>query len=320
MADTYDFVISARNIVDKKKFGDENAPCSYLLVPGGEELHPRQSVKNPNLWAKRVIAEARRGVKKPAHGHVLFFVHGYNNSPKTVLERHRRIRDDLAREGFKGVVVSFDWPSGDIGPFYLEDLKDAHDSAHQLVADGILLLARLQEPECNIDVHLLAHSMGAYVVRQAFTWADDADELTGQTWRVSQILLIAPDISARSLQTSDQRSNGLYRACNRLTCYSNRHDDVLGLSNVKRAGVAPRAGRIGLPDGAPGHAVDVDCSAYWERIPSTQRTIGNRKHSWHIGDPIFTRDLIDTMIGVDRDVMTTRALVALNRFRLVPPA
>ncbi len=317
-----DFVICARNISgtgQNRTFGDENADCSYLFVPDTDLPHPKHCVDRKE-WAKKVMAEARRGRKKNEFGHILVFIHGFNNNQKVVMERHRRLRADLEAAAFPGIVVSFDWPSGDFGAFYLEDLKDAADGAYQLVKDGIMLLADYQEPECTVNVHLLAHSMGAYVTRQAFSAADDIDELIGRSWHVSQIMLIAPDISARSMRAGDPRSDTLYRVCNRLTVYASRHDEALGLSNVKRAGVAPRLGRVGLPDTAPAQAVNVDCSVYWETIPSTQKVIGSRSHSWHIGDPTFTQDMIDTMLGVDRELMVTRERLAENRYALVRPA
>jgi len=262
-----DYVICARDIIKKdKRFGSEPASSTYLAVPEDAATLPKATpdqMREPDVWAKKVIAEARKGVAAGAFGNLLVFVHGYNNSQTTVMQRHRRLRDDLRAAEFKGIVVSFDWPSGDIGAFYLEDLVDANKSAFQLVSDGIMLLAKYQEPTCEINIHLLAHSMGAYVTREAFKAADDADDLAGRTWHVSQIMLIAGDISARSLRESDQRSEGLFRSCTRLTNYSSRHDGVLGLSNFKRAGVAPRAGRVGLPDDAPSQSVNVDCSDYF---------------------------------------------------------
>ncbi len=313
-----DYVICARNIKGKK-FGSEPAASSYLAIDGDAEPRPaKDQLLTPTKWAKRVIADARAGVPRGEMGNVLVFVHGFNNSQETVMKRHRKLRDDLGAQ-FRGVVVSFDWPSGDVGAFYLEDLADANHSALQLVRDGILLLGDLQQPDCTVNIHILAHSMGAYVTREAFTAADDADDLTGKTWRINQVMLIAADISSRSLSGSDHRTQALYRNCGRLTCYSSRHDDVLTVSNVKRAGVAPRAGRIGLPDDAPLHAVNVDCTDYWATIPKAQAVVGNREHSWHIGDPVFTRDMIDTMNGLDRDVRVTRALVKENRFKLVRP-
>lgn len=313
-----DYMICSRNIKGKsndKTFGAENAECSYLVINDGEQPHPRQCVKAKE-WFTDVIALARRDVTPGEFGNVLVFVHGFNNSQDIIIKRHRRLRDDLATLGFKGVVISYDWPSGDVGAFYLEDLEDAHGAAHQLVKDGIVKLAELQQPNCEINVHILAHSMGAYVTRQAFTWADDIDEMTGKSWHVSQIMLMAGDISSRSMSAGDPRSDTLFRVSNRVTNYSNRHDSVLGLSNVKRAGVAHRVGRVGLPDEAPGRAINVDCSDYWATIPDTQQKIGDPAHSWHLGDMTFTRDILDTMSGVDREVMQTRVCKAENRFTL----
>jgi esterase/lipase superfamily enzyme len=317
-----DYVICARDIKGGgKSFGTEPAPSTYLAVPEDSQPRPSKDQRmDREKWALKVMAEARKGVPAGGEGHILVFVHGYNNDQKVVMERHRRLRDDLRTANFPGVVVSFDWPSGNIGAFYLEDLQDAHNSAYQLVGDGIVLLASMQQPDCKINVHILAHSMGAYVTRQAFTAADDVEDLTGKDWRLSQIMLIAPDISCRSMTIDDQRSDGMYRCCNRLTCYSSKHDDVLKLSNVKRAGVAERAGRAGLPPEAPDHGVNVDCSDYWLSIPKTQAVIGDRKHSWHIGDPVFTRDMIETMNGISRGATSTRELQGPNRYRMIRPA
>lgn len=315
-----DFVICARN-VKGRRFGSEPAPSKYLAIERDEAPQPtaNQIVEDRAQWAKR-LQTAARAAATGGMTNVLVFVHGFNNDQATIMRRHRRLRDDLSRARFRGVVVSFDWPSGNVGAFYLEDLSDANQSSLQLVKDGIMLLASLQQPDCTVNVHILAHSMGCYVTREAFTAADDADDLTGRTWRISQAMLIAPDISSRSLRAEDHRMDGLYRNCTRLTCYSSHHDNVLALSNVKRAGVAPRAGRVGLPDSAPAHAVNVDCSRYWESIPGDQPIIGDRGHSWHIGDPVFTQDMIDTMNGIDRGVRPTRDLVAPNRYILKRPA
>lgn len=328
-----DFVISARNIKtsgNKQVFGSENTDqCAYLLVPDGEDPSPAHAVdyKARLAWAKQVRRAARQGVTGDASGNILVFVHGYNGSLAINMRRHRQLRDDLAKANFNGVVVSFDWPCGDVGAFYLEDMKDAHDASHQLVKDGIMLLAELQEPECKVNVHILAHSMGAYVTGGAFSWADDVANAAGASWHISQIMLIAGDISSRSLRPSDHRSEGIYRACTRLTTYQSRHDKALDLSNIKRVGVAPRVGRVGLPDEAPAHAVNVDCSDYWKSIEGTvaNTAIGDPTHSWHIGDPVFTADMISTMSGVDRSEMPTRKdpekNAGKNRFELtVPPA
>ncbi len=173
---------------------------------------------------------------------------------------------------------------------------------------GILLLVKNQAPDCNVNVHVLAHSMGALVVREAFDDADDRGSLTGKSWIVSQMLLIGGDVSAGSLSAGNSSSESLYRHVVRLTNYSSSHDGVLALSNAKRIGVAPRVGRQGLPSEAPSNAVNVDCSDYWKHERGDRPTIGNVQHSWYIGDPVFTQDMISVISGIDRGSMPTREI------------
>jgi hypothetical protein len=138
-----------------------------------------------------------------------------------------------------------------------------------------------------------------------------ADKTFGNEPAPSSYLVLEEDAAPKA--TPDQVRGP------RLTNYSSRHDGVLGLSNFKRAGVAPRAGRIGLPDDTCGHAVNVDCTDYYASIPAAQPVIGSREHSWHIGDPVFTQHMIDTMNGVDRASSGTRVTLAENRFKMKRP-
>lgn len=315
MADLY--VMSTRNI-KAGEFGSEPGPTRYLRVPAKrKQPHPDDALKATD-WFAEVRQKATWGVdsRDPdrERGDVLFFVHGYNNPPDIVFARQKQLAADLDAVGFKGLVVAFDWPAGDMAIGYLEDRHDAKHVAMQLVTDGIRTLSRLQQPDCTINVHLLGHSTGAYVIREAFDDADDA-RLANNAWCVSQVLFIGADVSSGSLAATNATSDSLYRHCMRLTNYSNLADSALKLSNAKRLGVAPRVGRIGLPDDAPGKAVNVDCSAYFQRLDKDAKlkkvdqakAIGSFDHSWHIGNRVFTRDLFETLKGdLDRTVIPTR--------------
>src|SRR5690606_20724800 len=99
----------------------------------------------------------------------------------------------------------------------------------------------------------------------------------------------------------------------------------LKLSNTKRIGVAPRAGRVGLPDDAPAKAADVDCSTYYEllnrdatiRSADQRATAGRFDHSWYLGNALFTRDLFETLKGeLDRNVIPTRTVADNGRLHL----
>jgi len=130
------------------------------------------------------------------------------------------------------------------------------------------------------------------VIREAFAVAQKNGELYVANWKVSLVALIAGDISRHSLAEGREASKPMYARLLRLTNYSNRHDKVLMASNVKRLGVSPRLGRLGLPADAPGTVVNVDCVAYFAQLdPKSQPVFGIFRHSWHIGNPVFTRDL-----------------------------
>lgn len=132
------------------------------------------------------------------------------------------------------------------------------------------------------------------------------------------MVFAAGDVSSTSMSTDDSSAESVYRHCVRLTNYSNRHDEALDLSNVKRLGTAPRVGRIGLPGNAPQSAVNVDCTAHYEELTqegsaiagtdSPNGFVGMQSHSWYFGNLTFTKDLFSVVIGTDRTVIPTRDL------------
>jgi pimeloyl-ACP methyl ester carboxylesterase len=304
-----DFVICARS-VRGGRFTSEPGSTQFLRVPPKDLPSPDQKVK-PGDWIKAVIDEATltpAADGDPARGDLLVFIHGYNNTQDVVMERHRMLREGLERLGFQGAVATFDWPSADSALNYLEDRSDAKATALRLVDDCIARFAAAQQPDCRINVHLLAHSTGAYVVREAFDDADDRPGIAARNWMVSQIAFIGGDVSSGSMSEGNAATESLMRHCIRLTNYSNPFDSVLKLSNVKRLGAAPRVGRVGLPGDAPPQCVDVDCGPYFSTLDEKKADfVGTFCHSWHIGDPLFTQDLLSTLQGdLDRNVIPTR--------------
>ena len=56
-------------------------------------------------------------------------------------------------------------------------------------------------------MHVLAHSMGAYVVREAFDDADDTADIAQKSWSVSQVMLVGVDVSVASLAAGNPKSS-----------------------------------------------------------------------------------------------------------------
>ena len=293
-----DYLITTRKL-KRGDFASEPGPTRFLKLPGDESPLPGHSIAR-KAWVDEVLAEAH--TYQDPHtgddcGDIVVLVHGFNTSPGDVIERHRQLHRDLAANGYEGAFVSFDWPSDDRAINYLEDRSDAKITALTLVDDCISLMAATQFRGCKINLHIVAHSMGAYLVREAFDDADDRPAIAHSNWTVSQLCFVAADVSSGSMSASDSRSRSLFRHSTRLTNYQNPFDSALKLSNVKRAGVAPRAGRRGLPDERPEKAVNVNCGDHYKLQYADDRENG---HSWYFGDTAFLKDLVQTLAG-DRD-------------------
>ena len=323
----FDYVITARKpTADNTGYTDNPGESDFIKIPDTAPSYtPADEIPRTD-WINEVLAQSapHRDATGVVRGDVLVFVHGYNNTIGGILQRHRLLKGDLPQYGFDGTVVSFDWPCNDVALSYLPDRINAKRTALQLVTDCITPLAALQSTgQCATNVHVLAHSTGAYVIREAFDDADDRHVIAVTNWTISQIALISGDVSSASMSSNNAGSESIYLHCIRLTNYSNPYDEVLQLSNAKRVGLAPRVGRIGLPGNAPATAVNVFCGTYYQTLgPQNPGGLAGVtfSHSWQFGDPVFTQDLAATLGGeVDRGVIATRTRAADGSLVLTTP-
>jgi hypothetical protein len=321
-----DYVMTLRPLAGSPVAPTPNGTTFLKLLDADQTTESAQRAMSVGAWVDDIVAQLpqQKDATGVTRGDVLVFIHGYNNTPQLVLARHRVIKKNLAYYGFAGTVVSFDWPSSDVALAYLPDRQEAKKTAFALVNDGIWQIAQRQALfNCSVNVHLLAHSTGAYVVQEAFDDADDQTAIGAVNWTVSQIAFISGDISSSSMEAGDSETESIYRHCIRLTNYSNARDEVLQISNVKRVGVAPRVGRIGLPELAPPIALNVDCTTYYQanvepNFGALADVAGS--HSWQFDNMVFAFDLAQTLNGDrDRSVIPSRATLGTNRFSLKFP-
>lgn len=313
-----DYVFCVRSI-KSGTFGDEPGATHFLKVPSGQNPDPAHKIAK-STWFKEVQQIARHGPQDSGPvGDVLIYVHGFNTPQDVMMERHRNLRAGLEALGYEGAVISFDWPCASSALNYLEDRTDAKMTAIRLVDEGIAAFAAIQRPDCRINVHLMAHSMGSYVIREAFDDADDRPGVAAHSWSVSQVILCGADISAGSLEDGNAKSSSLYRHCVRLTNYFNPFDDVLSLSNVKRVGVAPRAGRVGAPANVPRKAVNVNVGNWYDARKGNYAGVKSAPHTFYFYDPEFLRDVLFTLKGdIDRNLIPGRAMGSQGNLVLLP--
>ena len=131
--------------------------------------------KGSTLGSQSVFEHVRRKMASTARDTVIF-IHGYNVSFKEALTAAAQLKLNFGRDaGGPGVnVVLFSWPSdGSMMPYlaYSNDRQDAAASGPAF-ARGFLKLAKFlrgstPQEACDQRIHLIAHSMGNYVLRHA---------------------------------------------------------------------------------------------------------------------------------------------------------
>jgi esterase/lipase superfamily enzyme len=278
-------------------------------------------------WVTRIIAgfpETPNPGGNPArNGDILFLVHGFNVSHDSAKTFHMQCVKGLATAGWTGQLISFDWPSDGLVFAYLPDRNNARAAASALVTSGISLLEGAQKVDCTINVHALAHSMGCFVVQQAFTWAYQD---VPPDWQIGQLLLAAADVDWTVFSEGTQSATAFDRHAGRLTAYCDRYDKALAASSAKRLELEPRMGRVGLPDDAPQMMCEVDCSDLFEAVdPGVLNKLDPvATHCFYFKQPEFWQDVVLTLAGgIDRSRFPTRnpdpAKLIPNRFVLKVP-
>ncbi len=286
-------------------YSDKLGKAKYLAIPGSVKQATRAHEIDKRKWFKAVQSKA--GAKPLIKGHIVIFVHGFNTELYDMLERHRKIRKGLEAHGFKGTLISFDWPSNGSAFGYSSDRRDARLSADRLFRDGLTELSALQQEDCDFNIHVLAHSMGCFLLREAFDYADDDHKTAQKSWTVSQVALVAADISQKSLRDGSSKSASLLRHSTRVTSYYNPYDDILSISEVKRIGVSRRLGRIGLPQDHSDKAANLYCGKFFRDNSDDFGDAVGISHRWYFDSPRFYEDLFHTFMGkLDREVIPTR--------------
>ncbi len=213
-----------------------------------------------------VFAELRDAMARNAQD-TLVFVHGYNSS----------FRDSL-RSGFKLAaqfpelnILVFSWPSdGSMAP-WLAYASDRHDAAASgpALARGLLkltdFLCQSDADKCQQQVHLMAHSMGAYVLRHALQYYRKSSPQIRQV--LGEIALLAADEDSNAFEVK-RKLQLLPQMASRVSVYFNRKDQAMAISDLTK-GNPERLGKAGLqlPLLTPAKVCQIDCTPVVEGFP-----------------------------------------------------
>jgi esterase/lipase superfamily enzyme len=311
------YIISCRSIdKDDNKFGKSVDNVNYLQVPNNVLIPtPTHKMDNVQSFMKAVTDQANGAT------HIILMVHGYNTDEVHSLASQRLLQTQLNNRGVNCIVVGFDWPTASNVLLYEYDRIEAHTSSHVLAMNGLLPFTMFQRPDCPFNVHIVAHSMGCYVVREAFRTLDKIRISTLPLWKISQLIFVAADLSSDSFKIDDADMFSIFNHVGRLTNYFSGYDIALAASNAKRLGTSPRIGKIGMPMDVESNpkAVDIDCSARFYSLNNDTPLLSNiaLSHHWYFADYKWHEDVAQTIIGnVDRNLISTRIKIDENDFKL----
>jgi esterase/lipase superfamily enzyme len=199
---------------------------------------------------------------------------------------------------------------------YASDRDDARSSAKAVARSLLRLLdyvKRLKREEwCNARMHLVAHSMGNYALRNAFQAL--CTDLGGKIPKLfDTIFLMAADEDQDAFEHEDKLRN-LPDLAHSVQVYFAGNDHALTISDVTKAN-PDRLGTIGprTLSGLPQKVTLVDAG----RVSSTSLTEVN--HQYYRQRPEVLADVRAVLSGLAPDAIPNRDFIADKRaFRIRP--
>jgi esterase/lipase superfamily enzyme len=315
------------------RFGKAEVTGSKLdQVTTVEVAKENLKATKPILGSLAVFQAAQKQMLEEAYD-VLILIHGFNvsfhESLMSVAQLAKGLTGSNAMDKGKApklIPVIFSWPSdgaallsGSQGKAaYQNDRLDAKASgpafarAFLKMTDFIQQLA--PDEQCNRKIHLVAHSMGNYALRQALQ--EIHRQVDGRFPRIfDQVLMMAADEDDDSFEFEHKLLH-LPRLTTRTTVYFNRGDIALWASDTFKGNMA-RLGTDGpmRPQLLPRNVYPVDCTQVLEEAGMP------KEHGYHIVSPRVVADMRRVLRGEIPDEIQGRKFVPETmRYRLLSDA
>lgn len=253
----------------------------------------------------------------------ILFVHGFDYTFEDALVGAGLLKQRLSLGGFdRANMIVFTWPSdGKMVPevSYYNDRRDAKDSGQ---AGGRALLqlwsflSKLTKDEmCRGRIHIVAHSMGNYVLRYAIQALINYVPAPPPTM-FEQVLLLAADEDYDALEL-DFKLSPLSHLAKRIHVYYNPNDIALDISHLTK-GNPRRLGSRGPRNSSaiPDSVILVDASNV-DRWTDNDRDY----HHYYLHSPEMAPDMAQSLQGKPEDKIAGRTALPgrSGSFRLKAP-
>lgn len=252
---------------------------------------------------------------------LVLLLHGYAATFEDALSRAAEVKTRWARPGRPLETAVFSWPAdGQTVPFisYASDRDDARSSAKAVARSLLRFLAYIKEIGkanwCSADIHLVAHSMGNYVLRQ--TLQAMISDLGGKPLpRVfKNIFLMAADEDNDALEQPHKLAR-LPELGEAVHVYFASNDHALTISDVTK-GNPDRLGTTGprTLTALPHKVTLVDCAQV-----SDTGSLTDARHQYYRKRAEVLEDVRQVMAGVPPESVGRRDWIpSRNCFRIQP--
>ncbi len=183
------------------------------------------------LTRSELVRQLRAYVRESPHRSLLIVVHGYREQFESALRKTAFVSHVL---DINTPVLLFDWPGDQPGTplvAYRRAVEVAEESGTEL-ARTLEIVLREIEPE---RVWLLANSMGAQVVADAFGLLYGQEEFADEQLELEDVVLTAPDVDLEAF--NDQFKTEISALTRHLTVYVSSNDRALLASRIVNRGM-----------------------------------------------------------------------------------
>lgn len=241
----------------------------------------QKTLKTKEVGSQAFFKALRESGQKGELKHILLYVHGFNMSPFVVLDQTRELQKAINLMcGEPTLIVPIIWPcvkQGRTTAQYFTDRTSADMSA-VAISRAISMFRRFmldqwkqtsgsKNPLCGTSVHILAHSMGNRVLKEALHHYKTENHKSRLPTMFSTIFMKAADVTS-DLFNANGKGKAISEAGRTVVVYHAKDDMALnaskvvnGLTDDALAPTSPRLGRTGPLGDLPQNVYSVDCDA-----------------------------------------------------------
>jgi len=222
--DKLQFGVAQVSIPKKHKFGEMERPNKYLFWQKEKIGEHVVVVKLEDINKKEFAKFLGSKLNNVEEKDILIFIHGFNVTFASAIRRTAQLSYDLK---FKGVPITYSWPSAGETSEYMKDESSVQYTTPHLVA----FLKEVIDNKGDANIHIIGHSMGTRALTNAIK---EISFVYPDKHVFKNIILAAPDIDKDVFEVN--LFPYIRKTTDQITLYASSDDTALKLSSTLHSG------------------------------------------------------------------------------------